>query len=474
MKKFLLTVFAALTASFAMAGDGTKGNPMTVADVLAAEMNEAWVYVEAYIVGSCTGSTISTAEFGVSSNSSNTNIILADTQDETSTDKVVPVQLPNSGSIRQDLALKNAPGNLGKTVLVYGQLIKYFGVNGIKNITTEYELSGDGVTPPTPAGDNFEAALTDGQGNWTFEDEVLPEGLNYIWSQDSQYGMKASGYVSGTSYVTNSCLVSPAIVLQENSVLTFDHVHNKGGENAASQLTLSIREANSTSSEVTPLTIPNYSTGSDWTFVSSGEIDLSAYAGKTIKLMFRYTSDEESAATWEIKNVKVTNAKAADEGPVLKDPTNTPETAYSVSKALEIINNKDDYDMTKKVYVAGTISEITEVSTSYGNATYDITDGAATIKVYRGYFLNGDKFTAEDQIKVGDEVVVYGALTLYNTTPEINTGNHIYSINEGTATGIHGTENDAKAAVIYDLAGRRVEKAAKGLYIVNGKKVVLK
>lgn len=469
MKKILLTVFAALTASFAMAGDGSKENPYTVADILAHEMDGTKGYVKAYIVGYMSSKT--NVIFGVDG-VQNTNLVLADDVNETTIANVIPVQLP-AGAVRTALNLVDNPGNLGKMALLKGTLELYFTVNGIKSVT-EYELSGDGVTPPTPAGDNFEAALTDGQGNWTFEDEVLPEGLNYIWSQDSQYGMKASGYVSGTSYVTNSCLVSPAIVLQENSVLTFDHVHNKGGENAASQLTLSIREANSTSSEVTPLTIPNYSTGSDWTFVSSGEIDLSAYAGKTIKLMFRYTSDEESAATWEIKNVKVTNAKAADEGPVLKDPTNTPETAYSVSKALEIINNKDDYDMTKKVYVAGTISEITEVSTSYGNATYDITDGAATIKVYRGYFLNGEKFTAEDQIKVGDEVVVYGALTLYNTTPEINTGNHIYSINGDTATGIHGTENDAKAAVIYDLAGRRVEKAAKGIYIVNGKKVVLK
>ena len=28
--------------------------------------------------------------------------------------------------------------------------------------------------------------------------------------------------------------------------------------------------------------------------------------------------------------------------------------------------------------------------------------------------------------------------------------------------------------VIYDLAGRRVEKMEKGIYIVNGKKVVIK
>lgn len=40
-------------------------------------------------------------------------------------------------------------------------------------------------------------------------------------------------------------------------------------------------------------------------------------------------------------------------------------------------------------------------------------------------------------------------------------------------TGINGIEADAKAGKMFDLSGRRVNKAGKGLYIVNGKKVLL-
>ena len=43
-----------------------------------------------------------------------------------------------------------------------------------------------------------------------------------------------------------------------------------------------------------------------------------------------------------------------------------------------------------------------------------------------------------------------------------------------SATGIAGAKVDLKNATIYDLQGRRVEKAGKGIYIVNGKKVELK
>ena len=39
-------------------------------------------------------------------------------------------------------------------------------------------------------------------------------------------------------------------------------------------------------------------------------------------------------------------------------------------------------------------------------------------------------------------------------------------------TAINAIESDNSKAVIYDIAGRRVQKAAKGLYIVNGKKVM--
>ena len=50
------------------------------------------------------------------------------------------------------------------------------------------------------------------------------------------------------------------------------------------------------------------------------------------------------------------------------------------------------------------------------------------LNIFRGYYLAGAKFTAADQIKVGQKVVVAGTLTLYNDTPEMNKGNQIVSI----------------------------------------------
>jgi hypothetical protein len=46
---------------------------------------------------------------------------------------------------------------------------------------------------------------------------------------------------------------------------------------------------------------------------------------------------------------------------------------------------------------------------------------------------------------------------------------------EGEVVGIENSEiRNHESEIIYDLSGRRVEKMEKGIYIVGGKKVVIK
>lgn len=114
--------------------------------------------------------------------------------------------------------------------------------------------------------------------------------------------------------------------------------------------------------------------------------------------------------------------------------------AISVADALTIIEGlASGANQTAKV--KGYITAIEEVNTSFGNATYTISDDLEgktnSLKVYRGYWLNGDKFTDANQIQVGGQVVVEGELMNYNgNTPEIGTGNKIlsYKAPEGGST----------------------------------------
>jgi len=92
---------------------------------------------------------------------------------------------------------------------------------------------------------------------------------------------------------------------------------------------------------------------------------------------------------------------------------------------------------TEELLVKGVVAKIKEISPSYGNATYWITDDGfmpdsetSVLQVFRGKWFGGENFTAEDQLKVGDEVVLSGTLVNYNgTTPELNQGSKLVLLN---------------------------------------------
>lgn len=158
------------------------------------------------------------------------------------------------------------------------------------------------------------------------------------------------------------------------------------------------------------------------------------------------------------------------------DISNTPETAYTVAEANELIAAGEGLET--EVYVKGIITQIDEVSTDFGNATYYINDSETTegqLMIFRGYYLNGDRFTSGDEIKLGDKVVVYGQLVNYNGTYEMTTGSQIYSLNDITSGINNATAEELDSnAPVYNLAGQRVSKDTKGILIQNGKKFLNK
>ena len=170
-------------------------------------------------------------------------------------------------------------------------------------------------------------------------------------------------------------------------------------------------------------------------------------------------------------NIVVTEAKLVGQEVEKKDIANTPETAYTVAEAHAIILDTDN-DLSQTVYVKGKVSRMQSVKNN--NAIYFISDdGTETdeLEVYQGYGVGGEDIASDDYLKAGDEVIVYGTLTDYNGTHEFNKGSKIYSLN-GITVGIESITLNAKQYEIYDMQGRRVTRATKGLYIVNGMKVL--
>lgn len=163
--------------------------------------------------------------------------------------------------------------------------------------------------------------------------------------------------------------------------------------------------------------------------------------------------------------------------PEIVDITNTAETAYTIAKAKELIDAGKG--LSESVYVKGIVSQASEsLNDTYGSLSYYISDDGTTgneLQVYGGLSFKGEKFTSVDDIKVGDVVVVYGKLVKYKTTYELDKDNILISLN-GTTTGITNitTDEAAKNAPVYNLAGQKVTKAYKGVVIKNGKKMIQK
>ena len=282
---------------------------LSVAQAIAqydAGQAQPGIRVKGYIVGYVEGMNMDGATFGASGDAvSNTNLMIADRADETDVEKCLVIQLP-SGDVRSALNLKDHPENLGKEVTLLGSLEKYFGTYGLKSVS-EYTLDGEGggtEEPDTPGDSYLNVDFGSTMGGFTIEDVVLPEGLDYVWKQDAQFSqMKASAYVSGTNYATESWLISPVVDLTSASsaTLTFIHIGNFF-DNMEKEATLWARTEGG---EWQSLIIPNYPDGNNWDSVESGDIDLSAYCGQKIQIGFKYTSSSSAAGTWEIQDVVI-------------------------------------------------------------------------------------------------------------------------------------------------------------------------
>ena len=157
------------------------------------------------------------------------------------------------------------------------------------------------------------------------------------------------------------------------------------------------------------------------------------------------------------------------------DAPGTAEKPLTVAEALAYIDTNLEADKQSPVgYVKGKIVAISEIDTGqYGNATYTISDDGSdnnTLQIYRGYGLGGAKFTSENDIKKGDEVIVTGKLVNYKgNTKQFAQGSTIYSLNGQTAGGGGSTPGDGTgkgtADSPYDVTAAIAAGSGTGVYV---------
>ena len=133
------------------------------------------------------------------------------------------------------------------------------------------------------------------------------------------------------------------------------------------------------------------------------------------------------AANTQIKSVVVTLADKTEETTTFVPVhiANTAETAYTVAKAIELIEAGKALGET--VFVKGIVSEVEKFDESKKYITYWISDDGTTkqFECYQGKGIDGADFASIDDVKVGATVVATGLLTKYNETYEFKAGNKL-------------------------------------------------
>lgn len=300
---------------------GTKEKPYTVANVQAGATGTG-VWVKGYIVGWIDGKTLADgAKFNADGVTVSSNVMLADAADAATTAKIIPVQLP-SGEIRKAVNLQDNPANYKKEVLLKGNLVAYFGVPGLKEVSAavidgkEYPMgddqpSGDVVTS---LDENFDAS-TDIPAGW-FQKQAAGDKAWYVRNFNENNYITMSGFKGTAPF--DQWLLSPAIDMDKVSdkTLTFDtQVNGYGATTTTLKVYIVTDPANlatATELKATFATAPAAGADgktkySEW--VKSGNVDLAKYKGK-VYIAFRYqASKDANYATWCVDNVKLNAAK---------------------------------------------------------------------------------------------------------------------------------------------------------------------
>lgn len=309
-----------------LTGGGTKEDPYNI-ETAQKKQDGSIAWVQGYIVGCVDGEgkAIATeskfeAPFTIAS-----NILIADTPNETNYKNCIPVQLVGGSDVRTALNLKDNAGNLGKVVMIYGSLEKYFGVAGLKSATAAVldgvEIGEGGSEQPSGSLiELLDATNPVNQVVNTFDEaekdkDYLKEGyVNFAevggrtWRGKPHEG---NGLIQATAYGSKqpsviSWFVTPAVNVAQMEVkkVTFDCIsayYKEGTKLEVYFLEKNGNELNQTLLNVG--TLPQDADGYSEPVTLTG--DLTAIGDKVGFIGFKYIGSEAASGTYQIDNLYV-------------------------------------------------------------------------------------------------------------------------------------------------------------------------
>ncbi len=312
--------------------------------------------------------------------------------------------------------------------------------------------TGDSETPDEPLDDDtyISETFATSFGVFTpFTVKGTPWAIDYS-------AATATGYDNSTKVTTPSdaYLVSPAIDLSGTEaahvswqyILRYFTNNGQAKPGVTDEVIITNNYTGDPATTSWTVISPTMTEGSDYTTWYDADVNVPASMLKANIVVALHYTCEENSATWEVRNFVLSKGEASESGQggqgggETTDKGATADNPLLASEALALITS--DQIPSGKVYIKGKVVSIDELSTSYGNATYYISDDGTTanqLMVYRGYYFNGDKFTSNAQLAVGDELLILGQLVNYKgNTPEVTQGSQIVTRNGSSSDGGSG------------------------------------
>ncbi|MCQ2172512.1 MAG: DNA-binding protein [Bacteroidales bacterium] len=148
-------------------------------------------------------------------------------------------------------------------------------------------------------------------------------------------------------------------------------------------------------------------------------VNISPLSGNAGETSVTFSADKASGT--RENTIKITCAGKEQTIIIRQEAEKVIPKTITVAEALKVIAEYPDGSPVSRV--RGIVCKIQEISTSYGNATFYISDDGKFedgkwLQVYRGLWMNGASFTKGDEFTVGDELVIEGVLMDYKGTPE--------------------------------------------------------
>lgn len=361
------------------------GDTLSVADILAMkeagtlpakDAGETSYYVKGFIVGVynyINGNP--TFDLGATTTVSS-NLLIADDAECSDNTKVATVKLTAQTTYQKALNLVDHPENLKAQVLLHGIVETYCGIGGVVGIDDAY-LNGVKVVEKS---------------------DIDPSTIDY---QDGEMSVSEFVEVDEIKNLEKSKTTTTEYTVR--GVVSNDPVVNLSFGNA----TFYISDGTNTF-----YCFQTY--GVDGAkFVHAKQI----VKGDIVTVKGKVTNYNNTKEFKDASLVRTTNTF---------DPGEIEIETITIAKALEIgaelaVGGKSD----NQYKIVGSITNVEEASTSYGNVTFTISDESTTetLYCYRMYYIDNVKYTDKDPtIEVGDVVTVIAQIANYQGKTQMSPG----------------------------------------------------